>query len=131
MSITRRDIVFDGALPLLFAGSSKGASAVPKRSHSAGCVLANADIDTVYPPGTETRQFLRGDEPMIEHSANRDFDLALAQTLGLLSRQFEVVPGFAYYDDSDGPNASATPIARLKGTSNNGEFFVGSTPDTG
>jgi hypothetical protein len=50
---------------------------------------------------------------MIPRSGDKDFDYALAQTLAKISTAFDVLPGFAYYDDYDGKNAYATPTARL------------------
>jgi hypothetical protein len=46
-------------------------------------------------------------------SGDRDFDYALAQTLGMLSDTFGVVPGFAYYDDESGRTANGTVYAVL------------------
>lgn len=50
---------------------------------------------------------------MIPKSGDSHFDLALAQTLAKISDVFDVLPGFAYYDDYDGKNAYATPVVRL------------------
>jgi Putative neutral zinc metallopeptidase len=70
----------------------------------------------IYPEGTETEKYRFGDEPIIYKSGNADFDFALAQTLAKITEKFGVLPGFAYYDDSGGQNAYATPRVRLKST---------------
>ena len=78
-------------------------------------MLAADEVERVYPHGTATRLFSTGNEPMIPHTGDRDFDLALAQSLAKLSDILQVSPGFAFYDDYDGPNAYATPAVRLNG----------------
>lgn len=82
---------------------------------SLGCVLTDADSDRLYPPGTATGRYVRGDEPIILKSGNREFDIALAQTLVKISHALDVSPGFAFYDDSDGMNAYATRRVHLNG----------------
>jgi hypothetical protein len=72
-------------------------------SLQAGAFLNTAGREQLY----ET-----GHEPMISNSGDRDFDVALAHTLAMISDEFSVLPGFAYYDDYEGPNALATPAAR-------------------
>lgn len=62
---------------------------------------------------TDSRLYITGNEPMIPRSGDKDFDLALAQTLAKISATLGVLPGFAYYDDYDGKNAYATPMVRL------------------
>jgi hypothetical protein len=75
--------------------------------------LADEDLHAIYPPNTDTRAFMTGNEPMIPKSGDRDFDFALAQSLAKISDAFGVLPGFAYYDDYDAPNAYATAVTRL------------------
>jgi len=78
--------------------------------------MLNDDEAVQYMDGrTDIRRYRTGKEKMIPHSDNRDFDYALAQTLAMISRSFNVLPGFAYYDDYDGRNAKATN-AGLKGS---------------
>jgi hypothetical protein len=47
-------------------------------------------------------------------SGDRQFDFALAQTLYRMTETFGVVPGFAFYDDYDGPNAFATTARKMR-----------------
>jgi hypothetical protein len=80
-----------------------------------GCTLADDEADDLLDDLPDTRLFITGNEPMIPKSGDPDFDWALAQTLANMSDVFEVAPGFAYYADTDGYNAYATPRARLNG----------------
>jgi hypothetical protein len=112
---SRRDSLVGGALALVFYGvGTRCGCANSLTPHSSGCLLADKDVDAIYPQGAETRRYIHGDEPIIGKSGNPDFDYALAQTLAKLAYQFEVLPGFAYYDDSGSENAFATSMARLK-----------------
>ena len=52
-----------------------------------------------------------GDSPTIVNSGDRELDYALAQTLSRLTDTWNVLPGFAYFDDSAAPNAFATSRA--------------------
>jgi hypothetical protein len=81
-------------------------------SEHAGCVLA----------GDQAARFLARDvaggaparsERLIARSSDREFDYALAQTLSGLTDAFDVLPGFAYYDDHAAENAYATTARRM------------------
>ncbi len=81
-------------------------------SEHAGCVLA----------GDQAARFLARDaaghtparsERLIARSTDREFDYALAQTLSGLTDAFDVLPGFAYYDDRAAENAYATAARRM------------------
>jgi len=109
---SRREAIAGGMLTLLFGGGCACAQS-SRTPNTFGCCLASQDVDAVYPAGTDTRVFFTGNEPMIPRSGDRDFDYALAQTLGKLSDAFGVLPGFAYYDDADSNNAYATERTRL------------------
>ena len=80
-------------------------------------MLPDNEVDAFLKTAPDTRMFVTGNEPMIPRSGDKDFDLALAQTLSMISDVFRVTPGFAYYDDYDGLNAYATNRARLNGAS--------------
>ena len=109
---SRRETIAGGMLTLLFGPCCAHADD-SRAPHTFGCCLASEDVDKVYPAGTDTRVFFTGNEPMIPRSGDRDFDYALAQTLAKISDAFGVLPGFAYYDDSDHHNAYATDRTRL------------------
>jgi hypothetical protein len=109
---SRRETIAGGMLTLLF-GNCCAHAETSRAPHTFGCCLASEDVDNVYPSGTDTRVFFTGNEPMIPRSGDRDFDYALAQTLAKISDAFGVLPGFAYYDDSESHNAYATERTRL------------------
>jgi hypothetical protein len=112
---SRRESIIGGALTLLFSGgcACRVDAQSARTSHSEGCYLSDADLDAIYPENTDTRLFFTGNEPMIPRSGDRDFDMALAQTLAKLSDIMGVLPGFAYYDDYDARNAYATARVRM------------------
>lgn len=110
---TRRETLVGGALTLLFGSMHNCACAAAIAPHSRGCLLADSDFNTVYPSETRTVRYRSGQEPIIYKSGDQNFDLALAQTLAKISEKFGVLPGFAYYDDSGGMNAYATPRIRV------------------
>src|SRR5215469_13387828 len=112
---SRRELVAAGALMVLSVGGGWSCCCAQSRRapRSRGCHLSDADLAAIYPEGTATARFLTGSEPIVYKSGDADFDLALAQTLAMISDRFGVVPGFAYYDDSDAKNAYATPQVRL------------------
>ena len=49
-----------------------------------------------------------GNSPTIVGSGDRELDYALAQTLSRLTDTWNVLPGFASFDNSVAPNAFAT-----------------------
>jgi hypothetical protein len=79
-----------------------------------GCTLDDDDVEKVYPKGTKTMQYRSGEEELVHTSGDRDFDRALAHTLARISDLYQVLPGFAFFDDSDGLNAYATTQVRLQ-----------------
>jgi hypothetical protein len=110
---SRRHVVAGGLLSIGFANGTCPCKANAARVNSArGCWISDEDVEKIYKDDTDTRFFITGDEPMIPKSGDKDFDIALAQTLAKVSDTFEVLPGFAYYDDYDGQNAYATPKNR-------------------
>lgn len=115
--LKRRQVLVGGAAavgPLAICACPCAARA-PRITESLGCVLTDADTDRIYTNGTPTARYVHGNEPIIGRSGDRDFDLALAQTLAKMSRALDVSPGFAFYDDFDGHNAYATTRVRLNG----------------
>lgn len=112
---TRREAVAGGALTLLFGSrTSCSCAAESADRRTAGCLIADAHLEKIYPNGAETRVYLTGDEPILFNFGDKNFDVALAHTLAKLSQRLQVLPGFAYYDDTQtGQNAYATPRVRL------------------
>jgi len=113
--ITRRDTVLGGLLTVSWGFVPCNCAAQELRTrHSFGCMLAADEADQFLKKSTEQQLFLTGKEEIIAKSGDREFDYALAQTLSRLADMFQVLPGFAYFDDSDAPNAYATTVARMK-----------------
>jgi hypothetical protein len=125
--VERRQLLLGGTFgAILNLRCSCPATAKPARHNDIfGCMLPDREARSIFDSAPETRLFITGDEPMIPRSGDRDFDLALAQTLAMISSLFQVTPGFAYYDDYDGANDFATPRARLNGA--NGTVLFGQT----
>jgi hypothetical protein len=76
-------------------------------------MLADDETDQFLATSTEVLSYT-GNEPIIASSGDREFDYALARTLSRIADTFQVLPGFAYFDDFEGANDYATAIARLK-----------------
>ncbi len=116
----RREVLFGGLLGLAFGGSATCAchaqafAQAVQTPHTLGCLLADADVERVYPQGTSTGRYRSGQEPLVGSSGDRDFDRALAETLAKCADLFEVLPGFAFFDDHNGLNAYATNRVRMQ-----------------
>jgi hypothetical protein len=125
MMLQRRTAIVAGSLAAVSGlGCSCAAASKPERHNDIyGCMLPDKEVQAFFKTAPDTRMFITGDEPMIPRSGDKDFDLALAQTLSMISDVFQVTPGFAYYDDYDGMNAYATANARLNGA--NGTVLFG------
>jgi hypothetical protein len=74
-------------------------------------MLTDAEAAQLF--ATDTGLYTYKGKLLKEHSDDPELDYALAQTLAQISDTFEVLPAFLYYDDSDSPNARATPRARM------------------
>lgn len=112
--ITRRDVVLGGALTILWgAAACPGHAQGRTRKEYSGCMLTESELSSFYNTKEEIRMYLTGREPIIEKSGDPQFDFALAHTLARLTATFNVLPGFAYYDDHDGLNAFASPAVRM------------------
>jgi hypothetical protein len=76
-------------------------------------MLADDEVDQFLATSTGEQMFATGNEPIVASSGDREFDYALAQTLSRIADTFRVLPGFAYFDDFEGPNAYATSTVRM------------------
>lgn len=79
-----------------------------------GCVLSEPKAEPYLNRSSEARIFATGQEEIIPRSGDHIFDAALAHTLAHIATTFNVLPGFAYYEDDESHNAYATQAARLK-----------------
>jgi len=106
--ITRREVALGGLLTIAWTALPCMCRAQASRvRHTFGCVLADDEADQFLSTSTYA-----DDAPMIPRSGDPDLDFALAQTLSRLSDTFQVLPGFAYFDDYESPNALASPKNR-------------------
>lgn len=111
--LTRRCCIAGCGL-LLF--DAVGARAAGTRHDPAyGCNLTPSEASNILSDKQDAQSVI-GERPMIPNSGDKEFDLALAQTLVRISDCLNVTPSFAYYDDYDGPNAFASPEKRVAGT---------------
>jgi hypothetical protein len=112
---SRREVIFGGLLTLTIGNAATCVCEARGKQapNTTGCILADVDVERIYPAGAETRLYVSGQEPIISSSGDRDFDRALAQTLAKCADLLGVLPGFAFYDDRDGFNAYATSRIRM------------------
>ena len=107
---TRREVVLGGALTILLGSGMCRSAASSKR---AGCIIPAEHATNLLGSTTGEQLFVTGKEPFLRSSGDRDFDYALAQTLAMISETLAVLPGFAFSDDADTWNASATSARSL------------------
>jgi hypothetical protein len=112
---TRREAAVGGLLTILSGSLPCICRAEEVRTrHTFGCVLDDDEVDQYLSPSTKVQLLaFTGNEPIIGSSGDREFDYALAQTLSRITDTFRVLPGFAFFDDFDKPNAYANPTSRL------------------
>jgi hypothetical protein len=115
--ISRRELALGGLLSIgwlaMPCGCPAHAAITPRRF---GCELAADEIPREL---TASEQAAGSGMPKFVESGDRDLDYAMAQTLSLLTDTWNVLPAFAYYDDTGAPNAKATParwLSRADGT---------------
>jgi hypothetical protein len=112
--ITRREAALGGLLTIVWSSITCTCQAqVSRKRHTFGCLLADDEVDQFLQTSTEQQMFAMGNEPILASSGDREFDYALAQTLSQITDVFRILPGFAYYNDFEGPNAYATSTVRM------------------
>lgn len=115
--IYRRQLVFGGLLTVLYGGCcSQHAEAQQISTSPGGCWQVGSAATAALRKATQANTFASGSERMEPRSGNSSLDRALARSLANISRTFDVLPGFSYYDDSGSPNALATPEILLGNT---------------
>lgn len=97
--------------------SGLGASTPTQPRSHGGCCLQDDEFETLSFDPNGLQRFESGAESFFTHSRNPSFDRALAGVLSSMSKVFNVLPAFVYYDDSrSGPNAYANDTERMKRT---------------
>jgi len=112
---SRREVLFGGLLTVFYTAGCPGACFAQTQTLT-GCAVPHDQVQDFFSRTTSVQSFQSGGEAIEPRSGNPQLDRALAQSLGMLSRMFEVLPGFAYYRETEGPNARATSQVLLERT---------------
>lgn len=106
---TRRQVLFEGALTVLFGSTlCCAAHANVGQNSEFGCSLQDHEADDYFLRTNTAERYAVGNEDIEPRSGDPLLDRALVQSLAMMTRTFNVVPGFGFYDDYDGANAKAT-----------------------
>lgn len=108
---SRREVLAGGLLTVLFGGCC--ATSAHAQPHGAGCWIPPEHAGAYLNQAGNSYTYQMGSEPIEPRSGNRALDRALAQSLATISREFGVLPGFAYYTEQGAPNARAMSEKRL------------------
>jgi hypothetical protein len=81
-----------------------------------GCWLTDAQSSRLFARTAGSAFLAKGDENIVLHSKHPELDYALAQGLSKIAEDFDVLPGFAFYNDEHNHNAFATNRVLLKRT---------------
>jgi hypothetical protein len=120
---TRRTLVAGGLLTIWWGATTCACAQTARPRRSYGCMLDEDEAGPFLQTCTQVQIVEDSNQrKMVWSSGNRDFDYALAQTLSRLTDTFDVLPGFAFYDDFEHPNALATP-ARNSGRADGTVMF--------
>jgi len=110
--VLRREVVLGGSLTFLWAGC--GCACFAQEGPQKGCVVDDRLLDGMLGAQQSGWSFDINRDPVFGGSGDKDFDRALANTLARLCDMFTVLPGFAFFNEDQGPNAFASPSRRLK-----------------
>jgi hypothetical protein len=118
--LTRRSLIRAGGLAICACCVEVGPAAADTLRDVAGCSLIGRDFGLLDQDKLSQAEQLNGVADQfsnLTHSTGgREQDLAYDRALKRLSDAFGVVPSFAFYDDSDSPNAWASPAQKAPGT---------------
>lgn len=106
--VSRRVVLMGGLLTIVF-GFCRTARC-DELHH--GCVLNEYEAKK-YLSNNKIQSFSGNEEPVIK-TEDKAFNKALAVALSNIARTFDVLPGFAFFDDSSGENAYATSDIKLQ-----------------
>ena len=110
--MTRRDLL--ACTGVLFSGwAAPRCEAAEIRA--IGCQLM-APVDRLGLGAESVVPILQADQRLITSSGNADLDHYLGRALVRLAGQFEIYPGFGFYDDSNHNNALAVRETKIPGT---------------
>ncbi len=107
----RRDLIIGGVTLAShpFWGCTCGSAQEPQR----GCYVSDDALRQKLGVTDSGWSFNLETDPTFGGSGDKDFDRALAQTLSRLTDLFSILPGFAFFNEDEGPNAFASPSQRL------------------
>jgi hypothetical protein len=106
--LNRREMVIGGLLTAICGcGRAHGGGRTP------GCMVDDEAVQGMLGDAPRNFGFSIEKDPLANGSGDRELDRALAVNLARLCDMFGVLPGFAFYDDSDAPNAFASTSKRL------------------
>jgi hypothetical protein len=108
---TRRTVVAGGLLTIWWGATTCACAQTARPRHSFECMLDDDEAGPFLQTSTPVQLVGdRNEKKIVSSSGSRDFDYALAQTLSRLTDTFGVLPGFAFFDDFEHPNALATSV---------------------
>ncbi len=124
--MSRRDLLaFSGMAIAGWAVAVRAASDAP----AAGCHLMTP-VGRLGVGSGNVVPTLQADQKLITSSGDVDLDHYLGRALLRLAEQFEVYPGFGFFDDSNAENAFASPETKISKTSGTVIFGVNLFRDT-
>lgn len=112
----RRRVLLGGLLTLLGAAfSTSDRAAAADDSRFTGCWIPRKKVSGYFARSSGAMLFGDGTGSLQQRSNIPGLDYALAQSLGMIARAFDVHPAFAFYPDGRGQeNARATPERLLE-----------------
>jgi hypothetical protein len=124
--LSRRELIAISGIAI--AGWAAGARAASDVL-AAGCHLM-APVGRLGVGAGNVVPTLQADQQLITTSGNADLDHYLGHALLHLAGQFDVYPGFGFFDDSSAENALATRETKISGTNGTVVFGLNLFRDT-
>jgi hypothetical protein len=125
--LTRRRLVQGSFATAILTALPLSARGTPLPSR--GCCVTNSEFSSLLNSSSGIQSYQQGSEPIVHHSNNPHFDQALAMMLASISKVFDVLPGFGYYDDGNSHNAYANPVNRTNRSDGTVLFGLGLLSD--
>ena len=113
--ISRREIALGGLLSIGWVDLPCGCPAhAATEEPQYGCELVEDHAIGIKLKAMQQEPLTRGGgPPKFVESGDRDLDYAIAQTLSMLTDTWNVLPGFAWFEETGPPNAFASPARWL------------------